>query len=149
MTPVLTEDDENSVAVLSNLGELDSHDPMFSTMDSGDAMDHMNRVDPPRRHNPPPIMVPPRYTNSVKVEPEEQAPRDNQSRVLPRLLRMADTYRESGSVRQAIEMYFELIDQYSETPQALTAEDRLLDVAQSFELAGELRQARGIYERLL
>ena len=29
------------------------------------------------------------------------------------------------------------------------AEDRLLDVAQHYEMGGELRQARGIYEQLL
>ena len=46
-------------------------------------------------------------------------------------------------------MYFELVRQHAESPQALQAEERLLEVAQNYEKAGELRQARGIYEQLL
>jgi tetratricopeptide (TPR) repeat protein len=158
MTPVMTDDEETSVATLSDLGALDSQDAMLLNDDHLDHLDHMGRIDPPRRHNPPPIMVPPRFTTTAKaepvapvaaMEPEEEGPRDNTARVLPRLLAMADTYRNTGSIRQAIELYFELIKYYSDSPQALKAEDRLLDVAQSYELAGELRQARGIYERLL
>ena len=71
------------------------------------------------------------------------------ARILARLLSMADSYRESGSLRQAIEMYFELVREHAETPQGHRAEERLLDVARSYERSGELRQARGIYEQLL
>jgi hypothetical protein len=46
-------------------------------------------------------------------------------------------------------MYFELVRVHPGTPQADQAEERLLEVARAFELAGELRQARGIYEQLL
>ena len=62
---------------------------------------------------------------------------------------MADTYRKSGALHQAIEMYFEIIREHPDTHQARLAEDRLLDVARTHEQAGELRQARGIYEQLL
>ena len=71
------------------------------------------------------------------------------SRILARLLSMADAYRESGSLRQAIEIYFELIREHADTPQGHRAEERLFDVARSYERSGELRQARGIYEQLL
>jgi hypothetical protein len=72
-----------------------------------------------------------------------------EGRILDGLLRMADTYRSSGSQRQAIEMYFSLIHNYTGTPQAADAVLRLLEVARGYEDAGELRQARGIYEHLL
>ena len=74
---------------------------------------------------------------------------DGQSRVLVELLKLADTYRGTGSVRQGIEIYFELVEKYDETPEARMAGERLLEVARAFERGGELRQARGIYERLL
>ena len=71
------------------------------------------------------------------------------SRVLPRLLAMADTYYQGGSLRQAIELYFELVRDHAGTTQADQAEERLLEVARTYERAGELRQARGIYEQLI
>jgi hypothetical protein len=72
-----------------------------------------------------------------------------QDRILDGLLRMADLYRSNGSLRQAIEMYFSLVHNYTGTPQAADAVLRLLDVARGYEDAGELRQARGLYEHLL
>ena len=96
---------------------------------------------------PSPMMSPP-----ARPEPDDAAAiaeAANRSRVLTRLLGMADTYRATGSLRQAVEMYFELVRQHAESPQALQAEERLLEVAQNYEKAGELRQARGIYEQLL
>ena len=62
---------------------------------------------------------------------------------------MADTYYQGGSLRQAIELYFELVRDHAGTPQAAQAEERLLEVARTYERAGELRQARGIYEQLI
>jgi hypothetical protein len=88
-------------------------------------------------------------TRPAPDDPAEQAEPPNRARVLGRLLAMADTYRKAGSVRQAVEMYFELIREHAESSQALEAEDRLLDVARYYEKGGELRQARGIYEQLL
>ena len=62
---------------------------------------------------------------------------------------MADTYRATGALRQGVEIYFELAHSHSGTTQAAAAVMRLLDVARGYEDAGELRQARGIYEHLL
>jgi tetratricopeptide (TPR) repeat protein len=127
MNTMQTDEDERSVATL----------------------DHIDRLDPPRRNNPPPILNPPRYSAAAHHEDESYSRLDSQARVLPRLLAMADTYRASGSLRQAIEMYFELMRDYNDSPQAITSEERLLEIANSYVRSGELRQARGIYDRLL
>ncbi len=71
------------------------------------------------------------------------------TRVLEGLLRMADSYRRDGSLRQAIEMYFELVHDHDGTVQSGLAEERLFEIAREYEMVGELRQARGIYEHLL
>ncbi len=92
----------------------------------------------------PPIVVPPRPAPA----PAMTTPH-GRTRVLPRLLAMADTYYQGGSLRQAIELYFELVHDHAGSPQARQAEERLLAVARTYEQAGELRQARGIYEQLL
>ncbi len=99
------------------------------------------------RGTPPPMVLPPRHR--ATTESCAAATPHSRSRVLPRLLAMADTYCQGGSLRQAIELYFEIVREHAGTPQALQAEDRLLDVARSYEQTGELRQARGIYEQLL
>jgi len=110
-------------------------------------VDELDRDDSPRPNGSPPIALP--QLRPAQAEPSEQSMLESRVRVLARLLAMADTYRESGSLRQAIEMYFELIREHADTPQALQAEKRLMGVARSYEQAGELRQARGIYEQLL
>jgi hypothetical protein len=86
---------------------------------------------------------------SVTLEPSAPTQSGSSSRILARLLAMADGYREAGSLRQAIEIYFELIREHGDTPQGHRAEDRLFDVARGYERSGELRQARGLYEQLL
>ncbi|MCY2992903.1 MAG: hypothetical protein NTY19_34230 [Planctomycetota bacterium] len=78
-----------------------------------------------------------------------KCPCPSPSRVLSRLLRMADGYRRSGSPKQAIEIYFELADRNAETPEGQTACERLMEIAEEYEQQGLARQARGIYERLL
>ncbi len=95
----------------------------------------------------PPITLPP--LRSPAVGKPDETDSSARLRVIARLLALADTYRETGSLRQSIELYFELVRQHAETPHALMAEDRLMEIARSYELAGELRQARGIYEQLL
>lgn len=92
----------------------------------------------------PPIVLPSRPAPA----PAMTTPH-GRTRVLPRLLAMADTYYQGGSLRQAIELYFELVHDHAGSPQARQAEERLLAVARTYEQAGELRQARGIYEQLL
>ncbi len=78
-----------------------------------------------------------------------EAPVASSSRILDRLVAMADAYLDEGSSYQALEMYFDLVNSYPDTPQADLASERVLEVARRHELAGELRQARSIYERLL
>jgi hypothetical protein len=78
-----------------------------------------------------------------------EAPRDPRSKVLPRLLAMADSYLKSGALRQALEMYFDLYRNHEDSPEAIKAEDRILDVARIHEQNGELHLARAIYEQLI
>lgn len=74
---------------------------------------------------------------------------DSDAQLLGHLLKMADDYRASQSLRQAIEMYFMLVDGYAETLQARLARERLLEIAEKYEHNGKLHHARAIYERLL
>lgn len=69
--------------------------------------------------------------------------------VLDRLLAMAQTYRSEGGIRQAMDMYWELLEDFPGTPQAEEARKVLLDLAMSYERNGARREARSIYERLL
>lgn len=69
--------------------------------------------------------------------------------VLNRLLAMAQTYRSEGSPWQAMEMYWELVEDHPDTPQAEEARKVLLEIAMSYEHNGSRREARSIYERLI
>ena len=97
----------------------------------------------------PPAMVAP-----VVVPPHDR-PEDDEvispqrKRLLSHLLGMADMYPRNGSLRQAIELYVELVNDHDGTDQSLLASDRLMTIAQHYEDNCELRLARGIYERLL
>jgi len=82
---------------------------------------------------------------NVVTEPQPDA----QSRVLARLLKMADAYRDVLALRHAMAIYFLLADQHGDTPQGEEARERLLEIAETHERAGEHHQARSIYERLL
>ncbi len=98
-----------------------------------------------------PTVVPPTsHLASAPSAPVETTLVDSgRSRILAGLLRMADAYRASGSLHQALEMYFSLMRDHEGTTQADAALDRILDVASRYEQSGELRQARSIYEQLL
>ena len=69
--------------------------------------------------------------------------------VLPRLLEIADAYFAAGAVHQAMEIYFELVGQYSDAPEGTQAGDRLMNIARRYVSAGMLHQARAVYERLV
>ena len=69
--------------------------------------------------------------------------------VLVCLMELADRYRAENSIRQAMEIYFELVEDYDDTPQAQQARDRLMEIAEEYECAGKRHHARGMYERLL
>lgn len=69
--------------------------------------------------------------------------------MLERLLAMAQRYRKEGNYRQATEMFWTLIEEHSETPQAEAAKAELLELAGGYERAGNQHMARSMYERLL
>ncbi|HUY88111.1 MAG TPA: hypothetical protein VMV10_05225 [Pirellulales bacterium] len=68
---------------------------------------------------------------------------------MSKLLNLADMYRAENSIHQAMSIYFELAEEHAGAPEAYDALERLLEIAKSHEDAGELRQARSLYERLL
>ncbi|MBM4035562.1 MAG: hypothetical protein FJ291_27795 [Planctomycetes bacterium] len=71
------------------------------------------------------------------------------SRLLNHLLEMADTLRTQSKLHQAIELYFTLVEGHPGTGQAGQAFERLVEIAEGYDEAGERHQARSLYERLL
>ncbi|MFI5014561.1 MAG: tol-pal system YbgF family protein [Hyphomicrobiales bacterium] len=69
-------------------------------------------------------------------------------RSLDHLFAMAQQYRSEGSLRQAMEIYWTLSENHSETVQGQGAQDGLLELADVYEHDGSRHQARSIYERL-
>ena len=99
---------------------------------------------------PPTMVVPVVIPPTPGPAKDEDEPISPQRRILlEHLIDMADYYSFSGSPRQAIELYFELVIDHAGTEQSVQASERLLAVARQYKNNGELRQARGIYERLL
>lgn len=70
-------------------------------------------------------------------------------RSLDHLLAMAQRYRGEGNVRQAMEIYWMLSEEHSDTAQGQGAQERLLELAHVYESDGYRHQARAVYERLL
>lgn len=66
-----------------------------------------------------------------------------------RLLSMANRYRNEGEIHQALEIYWTLNDEYSDTSQAKDAAAQLMEIAEEFDRDGARRMARSIFERLL
>ena|SRR6185312_5656075 len=96
-----------------------------------------------------PVTFPPRSKPAIVAQAPHDVPPAPRSKVLPRLLAMADSYLRADSLRQALEMYFDLSRSHPGTPEAEMAEERILEVARRHEEAGELHNARAIYERLI
>lgn len=69
--------------------------------------------------------------------------------LLSYLLEMAHKYQCQGKVRQAMDIYWKLVDQYPESEQANDARAMLLELARGYERDGKLYVAREIYEHLL
>jgi len=65
------------------------------------------------------------------------------------ILEMGEHYLAEHLLRQAAEVYFELVDCYGNTPESFRARQRLFEMAEHYENIGTPHQARGIYERLL
>jgi TolA-binding protein len=68
---------------------------------------------------------------------------------LERLLVMAQRYRKEGNLREAMELFWTLVQDHPKTLQAASAKSELLALAESYERAGNQHIARGMYERLL
>lgn len=101
-----------------------------------------------KNDNPPDV---PAAVDSPTTSPAAtiETPRGADSRILDRLLKMADGYRKDGALRQAETMYIELIQNHAGTPQAQQARDRLMKVCEEYERQGKLHHARWLYEQLL
>ncbi len=69
--------------------------------------------------------------------------------LLEHLFTMAQHYRKEGNYREATELFWKLVDEHSETPQADAAKTELLALAEGHERAGNQHMARSMYERLL
>jgi tetratricopeptide (TPR) repeat protein len=69
--------------------------------------------------------------------------------ILSHLLQMADGYRRNGSPKQAMEMYYELVERNPKSIEGQQARERLVDIAAEYEQQGLPHQARSIYESLL
>lgn len=69
--------------------------------------------------------------------------------LLSHLLAMAQKYQRLGQIRQAMDLYWELVDDYPESEAGNVARTTLLELAQRFERGGKLHVAREIYEHLL
>ena len=93
-----------------------------------------------------PVVIPP---TPRPTEDEDEPISPQRKQVLDHLISMASLYARNGSLRQAIELYFALVNEHGGTDQSVQACDRLMAVAQHYENHGELRLARGIYERIL
>ena len=83
--------------------------------------------------------------------PSARPKRSSRPRRLPlaRLLGMADRYRAENAVRQAAEIYFEIIERHPGNATARQAQERLMDMAERYEQSGRRHEARAIYERLM
>jgi hypothetical protein len=84
---------------------------------------------------------------SVAEAPASSCQTDSQA--IERILGMADRYRADNLLRQAAEMYFEVVDRCKRGPELARARQRLLEIADHYENIGAPHQARGIYERFL
>lgn len=82
-------------------------------------------------------------------DPVVQEPTSNDHAVLERLLAMAKIYWSEGNLWQAMDLYWELVEDFRGTPQSVEARSALLDMARAYENNGARREARSIYERLL
>ena len=69
--------------------------------------------------------------------------------LLKLLLAMAQRYRCEGKLREAMDLYWELVEDHPGTADAGAAKAVLLELAASYERNDASHMARSIYERLL
>ena len=60
---------------------------------------------------------------------------------LDHLLAMAQRYRSEGDLRQAADIWWTLLQEHADTPQAQAAQDKLLELAHVYEREGYRHQA--------
>jgi len=64
------------------------------------------------------------------------------------LLRMGNSWFEQGDLRQAVDTYLKIIDQYPGNEESKAAQAKLLAIAQRYEQEGTLRLSLDVLERL-
>lgn len=64
------------------------------------------------------------------------------------LLRMGNAWFEQNELRQAVDMYLKIIEQYPDSEESRTAQAALLTIAQRYEQDGLLRLSLDILERI-
>jgi outer membrane protein assembly factor BamD (BamD/ComL family) len=64
------------------------------------------------------------------------------------LLRMSNTRFEQGELRQAVDGYLNVIEQYPNSEESNLAQVQLLIIAQRYEQEGTLRLSLDVFERL-
>ncbi|MEI7994256.1 MAG: hypothetical protein WCH01_05070 [Methylococcaceae bacterium] len=64
------------------------------------------------------------------------------------LLRMSNTRFEQGELRQAVDGYLNVIEQYPNSEESNAAQAQLLIIAQRYEQEGTLRLSLDVFERL-
>jgi tetratricopeptide (TPR) repeat protein len=64
------------------------------------------------------------------------------------LLRMGNAWIEQGELRQAIDVYLKITEQYPNSDESKAAKAALLTIAQRYEQEGQLRLSLDVLERL-
>lgn len=64
------------------------------------------------------------------------------------LLRMGDAWLEQSELRQAVDVYLKIIEQYPDSEESKTAQASLLTIAQRYEQDGLLRLSLDVLERI-
>ncbi len=92
-------------------------------------------------------------TNTVNDSPVEKVITSNaiidmNSAKRSLLLRMSNTRFEQGELRQAVDGYLNVIEQYPNSEESNAAQAQLLIIAQRYEQEGTLRLSLDVFERL-
>jgi tetratricopeptide (TPR) repeat protein len=64
------------------------------------------------------------------------------------LLRMGDAWFEQGELRQAVDAYLKINEEYPDSEESETAQSRLMIISRGYEQEGLLRLALAVLERL-
>ncbi|MFA6301469.1 MAG: tetratricopeptide repeat protein [Candidatus Paceibacterota bacterium] len=64
------------------------------------------------------------------------------------LLRMGNAWLEQGELRQAVDVYLKIIEQYPDSEESRAAQAALLTIAQRYEQDGLLRLSLDVLERI-